>query len=112
MAQLQRLRHAPFAGLDVPDGDWELTVSLTIDRQDYRRDPEAGEWPEPFCGDFTIAAGCKDGRWRLRVQPALDVETGKMPAMVFVDLADQTGGPNPLALLRALLTGRAPTAGG
>jgi hypothetical protein len=56
--------------------------------------------------DYSIDAGRVDGAWSLRVSPwngrlEEDVLTG--PPVV--DLREQTEGPDPLALLRALLTG-------
>jgi len=104
----------PFAELAVPDtGDYTVTCFISIDRQDERRGPDGHFVPDqgpPFYGAFCVEAGRESGVWSLRVSPwsgefeSDNVLTG--PPVVY--LTDQTDGPDPLALLRALLTGTAP----
>ena len=63
----------------------------------------------PFYGEYCIEAGRSRGAWSLRVSPWTgsltddDVLSGPQ----VVDLRDQTDGPAPLSLLRALLSGQA-----
>ena len=104
---------SPFRELaDLDGGDYTLSIDISIDRQDDRLGPD-GHWAldrqEPFYGTYEIAAGRRDGRWYLMVSPTTtdevgDIQTAGPPV---VDLRDQTEGPDPLALLRALLTGSA-----
>ena len=97
---------------DLDGGDYTLSIDISIDRQDDRRSLDGLFLPDgqaPFYGAYEIAAGRRDGRWYLMVSPTTtdevgDIQTAGPPV---VDLRDQTEGPDPLALLRALLTGSA-----
>jgi hypothetical protein len=84
---------------------YDLTAFLTVN---VARPPSgAGTDPSNETREYCIESGRTRGAWHLRVSPWSgsmtddDVLTG--PPMV--DLRGQTAGSDPLALLRALLTG-------
>ena len=101
----------PFPELaDFDGGDYEFCVDISVDRQDIRRGPDGdllADRQEPFFGTYEMAAGRLGGRWSLMVSPTTTDEFGDIQnaGPPVVDLRDQTAGPDPLALLRALLTG-------
>jgi hypothetical protein len=96
----------PFPELeDTGDGTYDLCVWLTVN---VARPPSgAGTDPSNETRQFCIESSRSRGGWHLRVSPwngSLtddDVLTG--PPVV--DRRDQTEGPDPLTLLRTLLTG-------
>jgi hypothetical protein len=95
----------PFPELEDAGDIYDLCVFLTVI---LSRDPGDGVADAPGkIREYCIESGRNRGAWHLRVSPwngSLtddDVLTG--PPVV--DRRDQTEGPDPLALLRALLTG-------
>jgi hypothetical protein len=97
---------APFPELEAAgDGTYDLCVWLTFNCVRYAGSATLAGSDE--MREYCIESGRSRGGWHLRVSPwngSLtddDVLTG--PPVV--DLRDQTEGPDPLALLRALLTG-------
>ena len=95
---------SPFDGLDISKGNWELSLILDVDRQDYRDKP----WSE-FSGEYTIAAASRDGRWRLCVQPVIGYDEDGLvqQGAPLIDLRDQTTRPTPLEWLTGLMSGGA-----
>jgi hypothetical protein len=90
-------------------GDYELTIFLDIDFQDYRTRDTIGR-TTPTYGQYEVAAGRENGAWRMHVRQVLaeDAKSGEHiygPALM--DMRDQTAGPDPLALLQSLLGGQA-----
>jgi hypothetical protein len=97
---------APFPELEAAgDGTYDLCVWLTFNCVRYADSATLAGSDE--MREYCIESGRSRGGWHLRVSPwngSLtddDVLTG--PPVV--DLRDQTEGPDPLTLLRALLTG-------
>ena len=95
---------APFPELAAAGDDgYDLSVWLTFTLNRYPAGVVAAESVEDR--QLCIEAGRSDGRWQLRVSPW----TGSLPdedvlaEPPIVDLRDQTEGPDPLTLLRALL---------
>jgi hypothetical protein len=90
-------------------GDYELTVFLDFDFQDYRaRGSDARR--SPTYGQYEVAAGRENGAWRMRVQQVLaeDPHSGEhVYGPVLMVVHDQADGPDPLALLQQLLGGQA-----
>jgi hypothetical protein len=90
---------------DAGDGTCDLCVWLTFNCVRYAGSATLAGWDAMV--EYCIESGRGPGGWHLRVSPwngSLtddDVLTG--PPVV--DLRDQTEGPDPLTLLRALLTG-------
>jgi hypothetical protein len=89
-----------------PAGDYELTIWIQFAFDNYTKDA-SGHWSPVQAGDFVIAAGRLDGAWRFALMPRVTgADTGdhdvEEPILI---LRDQRGGAEPLALLRALLTG-------
>ena len=83
-------------------GDYELTLRL-----DVELDRTGVSLPAAQVGQkYVLMAGCQDGVWRLAVHERVsdDVMTELGPALV--ELHDQREGPDPLTLLRALLSGQ------
>lgn len=89
-----------------PAGDYELTLWVHFDYENYTRE-ETGHWPAAEEGDFVIEAGRKDGVWRIRLRPRVPgtEKRDDIFAKPVIEMRDQPGGGDPLALLRALLTG-------
>ena len=87
---------------------YDLTVFLSVDVVRYPGDIVDADM-QSTSRDYCIEAGCMHCAWSLRLSPwngsleGDDVLTG--PPLV--DLKDQTTGPDPLTLLRALLAGQA-----
>jgi hypothetical protein len=98
---------APFAELNVAGDDaYDLSVFLTFILTPYPAGGVADVLDETR--ELCIEASRNHGAWSLRVSPWNgnleddDVLTG--PPVV--DVREQTDGPDPLTLLRALLSGR------
>jgi hypothetical protein len=98
----------PFAEFVAGDDSYDLSAWIHVTVNRYPGGVVARE--QAVSRDYCIeAAGHTDGTWSLRVSPwngemeGDDVLTG--PPLV--ELRDQTSGTDPLALLRALLSGQA-----
>ena len=90
-------------------GDYELSIFLDFDFQDYGARRTGGNARVTY-GQYQIAAGREDGAWRMQVRQVL-AEDAKSGEHIFgpdlMDVQDQTEGPDPLALLQTLLGGHA-----
>jgi hypothetical protein len=98
----------PASALDA-FGDYELTINLDFDFQDYSDRHTSGETRMTY-GQYVISAGRENGAWRMHVQQVLadDDESGEhIFGPELIDVRDQTDGPDPLALLQGLLGGQA-----
>ena len=93
--------HDQVVDLDADGRDYELTVRLTVELDQTHVPGETGQ----IGGEYLLMAGRDGGVWRLRVHERVsdDVMTERGPALV--ELHGQREGPDPLSLLRALLTG-------
>ena len=97
---------APFGELTDLDDTYDLCIWMTFNLVRYAGGAVVAGSDE--MREYCIESGRNNGAWHLRVSPwngSLtddDVLTG--PPVV--DLRSQTEGPDPLSLLRALLTGR------
>jgi hypothetical protein len=92
-----------------PAWDYEVSIDLTFDFEDYSA-RENGLPGRATSGRYAVAAGRKGGAWRMRVDRVVAecAASGEVIAEpVGYDVAGQTGGPDPLALLHALLGNRA-----
>lgn len=93
-----------------PGGDYELTITLEFDFQEYSRRGTGVPTPATY-GQYQIGAGRKDGAWRMYVQRFLadDWDAGEhvFNELIEYDVVDQLTGPDPLALMQALLGGQA-----
>jgi hypothetical protein len=102
-------RNQPFPELSEPDGaDYELSIWVHFAYDNYQRGAD-GHWPPVVIGDYVLACGREDGRWRLTTSPLLghdDEGDGDITSEPIVNLRDQQEGLQPLTLLRALLGGR------
>jgi hypothetical protein len=90
-------------------GDYELTIFLDFDFQDYSDRRPGAWWPATY-GRYVVAAGRKDGAWRMNVRQVLadDEKHGDhIYGPDLMDVDDQIEGPDALALLQTLLGGQA-----
>ena len=98
----------PFPELADPPADYEMNIWIDFTYNNYER-TEDGEWLPVVCGDYVLACGRENGRWRMSVSPKIGEEDDgcdiKLPPVL--DVRDQIAGADPLALLRALLSGGA-----
>lgn len=96
---------APFAELHTL-ANYELTVTVDFDFQNYATD-EQNRWVAPTAGAYRVEAGREACRWRTRVARVIgkNEEGFAVTEPPPVDVRDQDAGPDPLTLLRALLTG-------
>src|SRR4051812_42149988 len=94
----------PLAALiALADTTWEVSAVLMVDAH---TEPVSGT-PD-VVGTYLIEAGCGTRHWRLRTTPAVDrgAEGFVASGPPIVDLRGQTGSPDSLMSLIALLTGR------
>jgi len=96
----------PFPELADPPADYEMSIWLNFTFNDYRETP-AGVWLPVVCGDYVLECGREAGRWRLGVSPRVGEENdgGDVLDPPVLDARDQIAGDDPLALMRALLSG-------
>jgi len=97
---------APFPELAAAGDDaYDLSVWMTITLNRYPGGTMVDVPAETR--EYCIEAGRSHGAWSLRVSPWTGSMTDDdvLAGPPIVDLRDQTAGPDPLALLRALLSG-------
>ena len=95
--------HDQVVDLDAEGRDYELTIRLNVALDLTHVPGHTGYMAQ----EYVLMAGGRDGVWRLAVHERVssDLMTELGPAIV--ELHGQREGPDPLALLRALLTGQA-----
>ena len=85
---------------------YDLTVFLNVDVVRYPGDIVNAD-AQSTSRDYCIEAGCRHGAWNLRLSPWNGSMDGDVTGPPLVDLKNQTAGPDPLTLLRALVAGQA-----
>ena len=95
--------HDQVVDLDADGRDYELTVRLTVELDQTHVPGGTGQ----VGGEYLLMAGRTDGVWRLAVHERVSDDVMTELGPVVVDLHGQREGPDPLTLLRTLLTGQA-----
>jgi hypothetical protein len=97
---------APFPEFADLDGAYDLSVWLTFNLVRYPSGVVVDVPDETR--EYCMEAGRHHGAWHLRVSPWTGSLTDDdvLAGPPVVDLRDQSEGPDPLTLLRALLSGR------
>jgi hypothetical protein len=99
----------PFPELADPPADYELSVWLSFAFNNYSEDARVadGMWAPVVTGDYALGCGRASGSWWLKALPVLseDADGEQETGPPVLDLCGQAAGADPLALLRALLSG-------